>query len=284
MMQFLKRLWNLRRRKITVLLLEDDKPDLPQAFKVNPYSLVYLVSGSVVCLIIIFGFLYAFTPVGNIFYSRHDRQLRQQVIILTQKMVSLTDSMNVRDRQLNDIKKVLTGDVDTTFNVPKIPDIMTDQSVKQPVTAVTVSTSEKMIDNQDIVNSDVLNKNPIFPAPLPVEGTLTRGFKPTENHYGIDIAAQSGSYVRAVADGTVINTEWTLNYGYIIYIQHQDGYVTIYKHCTNIVKHVGDVVVKGDILGTIGQSGIISSGPHVHMELWHNGVALDPIQYLTTNQ
>lgn len=284
MIDFLKRLWKLREREVTLLLLEDEKPDLPQTFKVNPNTLAYLFVGITICIVALFTFLYTFTPIGNVLHNQRDRHLRKQVAALTQKMVSMTDSMNVRDHQLNDIKKVLTGNVDTTFKVPKIQDVTAMPETDENSTTVAEPTSEKMIDNQEIVNSNILNKNPIFPAPMPVEGTLTRGFEPEEQHYGIDIAAKSGSYVRAIADGTVINTEWTLNYGYIIYIQHREGYITIYKHCTNIVKHVGDIVVKGDILGTIGQSGIISSGPHVHLELWRNGVPLDPIKYLTNNQ
>jgi murein DD-endopeptidase MepM/ murein hydrolase activator NlpD len=89
--------------------------------------------------------------------------------------------------------------------------------------------------------------------------------------------------VRALADGVVISAEWSINYGNTIQIQHGDGYISIIKHCSSLLKKEGDVVLRGDGIGVLGLSGVINTGPHVHIELWRNGVALDPELYLITN-
>ncbi len=121
---------------------------------------------------------------------------------------------------------------------------------------------------------------PVFPVRYPVNGTLTRGYLPAEGHYGLDIATKENEPVLNIADGSVTNSGWTISNGYVISIQHKDGLLTIYKHLSKLNKKEGDIVLKGDILGTIGNTGVLSTGPHLHFELWKNGVPQNPEVYL----
>jgi murein DD-endopeptidase MepM/ murein hydrolase activator NlpD len=120
----------------------------------------------------------------------------------------------------------------------------------------------------------------VLPAPFPVNGTVTQGYSPINGHFGIDIATMSGTTIRTIAEGVVISTEWTMNYGNVVYIQHKNGYLTIFKHVSKPTRKVGDFVQKGDILGSVTESGLISSGPHLHFEIWQNGTPLNPLNYL----
>ncbi|HKJ34375.1 MAG TPA: M23 family metallopeptidase [Balneolales bacterium] len=284
MIDFIKTLFSLRRNKLTLVLLEDGKPDEPKTFDIRPQQILHLLLYITVGFFIVFVLLFSFTPVGSLISSSRDRAIRDSVIKMSNKLVNLNDSLDVRSQQLNDIINVIANNRDTTFPVsqkslidPLYVQQQSDQLIPPPGET---SSNEQFIDNTDILNSDILKNAPEFPTDPPVNGTLTRGFEPKEGHYGIDIAAKTGTYIRAIADGVVINTAWTFNYGYVIYIQHGGGYITIYKHCADLVKKGGDIVLKGDILGTVSQSGLISSGPHVHVELWRNGIALDPTKYL----
>jgi len=140
-----------------------------------------------------------------------------------------------------------------------------------------------LIESDKIIYSEKFSSVPVFPAPAPVLGTLTQKFDAKKKHFGIDIASSKGSLVKSIADGVVITADWSINYGNTIEIQHGDGYITVIKHCSSLLKKEGDVVLKGDAIGVLGMSGVINTGPHTHIEIWRNGIALDPEPYLLLN-
>ena len=115
-----------------------------------------------------------------------------------------------------------------------------------------------------------------FPALPPVEGYLTRGFDARSGHYAIDIATEEGTVVRSIGDGYVIFSDWTHEGGYAIAVQHSDGYVSVYKHAKQLLKRIGDRVRNREAIALSGNSGEITTGPHLHLEIWQNGLAQDP--------
>ncbi|MDD2539198.1 MAG: M23 family metallopeptidase [Bacteroidales bacterium] len=114
----------------------------------------------------------------------------------------------------------------------------------------------------------------------PVRGLITSGFSPAENHYAIDIVAPENSVIYAVLDGTVNFASWTEEFGYVLQIQHENNLLSIYKHCSQLFKKVGDPVTAGSAVAIIGSHGTYSTGFHLHFELWHKGVPLDPADYI----
>ncbi|MDZ7682562.1 MAG: M23 family metallopeptidase [Fodinibius sp.] len=137
-----------------------------------------------------------------------------------------------------------------------------------------------MLSQNEIIFSKIFQKVPEFPTNYPINGTFTRGYNPENGHYGIDIATEEGTSFKAIADGAVVNQDWTVNYGFVLHVQHSNGIITIYKHAASLSKSIGDIVLKGDILGTVGDVGVFSSGPHLHVEIWKNGVPQNPNSYL----
>ena len=115
----------------------------------------------------------------------------------------------------------------------------------------------------------------------PLEGIVTNQFSLAENHLGIDIVAKENETVKATMDGTVIFSDWTVETGFVIAIQHQDSYISIYKHNSANFKNAGAYVKAGDPIGIIGETGELSTGPHLHFELWYNGSPVNPLHYLT---
>ena len=116
----------------------------------------------------------------------------------------------------------------------------------------------------------------------PINGyTITRSFDYQKGHLGADIVANEGEPILAMANGTVIFSSWTDETGYVIAIQHSDNITSFYKHNSVILKNIGDVVFAGDVIAVIGNTGNLSSGPHLHFEIWHNGQALDPEHYIS---
>ncbi|HXX62366.1 MAG TPA: M23 family metallopeptidase [Bacteroidota bacterium] len=119
-----------------------------------------------------------------------------------------------------------------------------------------------------------------FPMLAPVEGFVTQGFDPSHNHFGMDIAAQRGTPVHAPGDGVVLFAGWTYDDGNMLIIAHGGGYCTVYKHNQTLLKSALASVKRGEPIALLGMSGRTSVGPHLHFEVWKNGIPQDPNEYL----
>lgn len=287
MLDFLRTLLSSKEQNLTVMLLKDNDPEQPQTFWLKPKNLLYLIYTLIGATVFVVLALIYFTPLGTVVGDVQDEELERSVQQIQEKMQNLQDSLRVRDHQLSEIQTVLKQGQDTTFTV-NYSEQMTkmfesDRSGSEMMMQSRDINIYETVAQEDIMFSQLLDRAPDFPVSYPTQGTMTRGFQPESRHYGIDIAASEDSEVRAVADGVVINSDWTINYGFVVHVQHANGIISVYKHCSSLLKQEGDIVLKNDILGSIGHSGVMSSGPHVHLELWKNGIPLNPKMYLTKN-
>ena len=116
---------------------------------------------------------------------------------------------------------------------------------------------------------------------IPIKGLVTQDFNPEEEHLGIDIVAKENEVIKATQDGRVIFAEWTAETGYVMIIQHAEKFISVYKHNSALLKAQGQDVSSGEPIAIIGNSGELSSGPHLHFELWYNGYAVDPQEYIS---
>jgi murein DD-endopeptidase MepM/ murein hydrolase activator NlpD len=114
----------------------------------------------------------------------------------------------------------------------------------------------------------------------PVRGIVTEKYRSSDKHYGVDVVAKKDEPIKAIAGGTVILSSWTDDTGYVIAIQHQGDIISVYKHCSVLMKKVGNFVEPGEIIALIGNSGKYTTGPHLHFELWYKGNPLDPEKHV----
>ena len=117
----------------------------------------------------------------------------------------------------------------------------------------------------------------------PISGVITSRFGAISRirssaHTGLDIGASIGTPISAAASGTVAFSGWKNAYGKMITIDHGNGVVTYYAHCSALYKNVGEHVNQGDIIAAVGNTGN-STGPHLHIEVRVNGVAYNPQHY-----
>ena len=122
------------------------------------------------------------------------------------------------------------------------------------------------------------NRNIYFFTPL--KGSLTNSYDPTTDHFGVDVVAPKDEAIKATLDGTVISADWTVETGYVIHLQHKNDLISVYKHNSVLLKKTGDLVKAGEPIAIIGNSGELTSGPHLHFELWKAGIPLDPTKYV----
>jgi murein DD-endopeptidase MepM/ murein hydrolase activator NlpD len=114
----------------------------------------------------------------------------------------------------------------------------------------------------------------------PVNGIVTAHFNLKDRHYGTDLATNYNQAIKSTLDGSVIFADWTLETGYVIAIQHPFNIISVYKHNSVLLKKSGDHVNVGEPIAISGQSGELSSGPHLHFELWYNGIPLNAEDYI----
>jgi murein DD-endopeptidase MepM/ murein hydrolase activator NlpD len=129
------------------------------------------------------------------------------------------------------------------------------------------------------LNSKIRNEQFLFFPPL--EGFISDSFNLQTNHYGIDLVAKTGAKIKSIGEGTVIVSDWNPQTGYVLGIQHSENFISFYKHCSVLLKNVGDIITTGENIAIIGNSGELSSGPHLHLELWKSGTPLDPSLYIS---
>ncbi len=114
----------------------------------------------------------------------------------------------------------------------------------------------------------------------PLKGEVSGEVDTKVGHYGIDIKAPEDEAVKSTLAGTVIYTDWSSENGHVIHVQHTHNLVSVYKHCSYLLKEQGDLVKTGEPIAIIGNSGSLSMGTHLHFELWYNGVAQNPKQFI----
>ena len=114
----------------------------------------------------------------------------------------------------------------------------------------------------------------------PTRGMVSDHFNAEKKHFGTDIAANPNESVLATMDGTVILSTYTAETGYLIGVQHNQDLISIYKHCGSLLKKEGERVKGGEAIALVGNSGTLSTGPHLHFELWYKGHPINPEKYI----
>lgn len=114
----------------------------------------------------------------------------------------------------------------------------------------------------------------------PVEGVIVKNFDTRSGHFGIDYGVKEDSPVYASLGGIVTFAGYTAENGYVLIIDYGEGYLTIYKHCSALLKKERDNVIQGELVALSGNSGYKSSGPHLHFEIWYDGKAVNPSEYI----
>ncbi|QHT69024.1 M23 family metallopeptidase [Rhodocytophaga rosea] len=214
--------------------------------------------------------------------------INKQIIELTAQVDSLEEQIAYRDKALLGISQVIQGNdkflgaqnsrTDTTaikqteVNTDTIAPV--DIEIRKEMESQESMPSNPVVRNVSHTPSDELQNIFLF-NPL-TGGIITDRFDAKKAHYGVDIVAKKDEPVKAVADGTVIMASWTSDTGHIMAVQHHGNLISVYKHNSVLLKKTGNFVRAGEIISVIGNSGELTSGPHLHFELWHNSNPINP--------
>lgn len=246
---------------------------------------IFAISGFILILVIAIVYtVVAYTPIREFIPGYPDAMMSHHIRENAMKLDSIERELAMRDQYFQNINRIVNGEMpenylnDTTA-IAGQEDIEFTRSGNDSILREQVEAEEqfRLSVIEQASNGKNLHEMHFF---TPVQGLITNSFNPLENHYGVDLVAGPNEVVKATLDGTVTLAAWTLETGYVIQIQHENNLMSVYKHNAELFKSAGLKVNAGDAIAVIGNSGELSSGPHLHFELWHNGAPLDPVKYI----
>lgn len=217
-------------------------------------------------------------------YSSSD--LLNRTIYLTEKTDSLEQQIALNNKFYQSIEGVLSGktkgflpkeslETDTNYNIIDIKTI--NPNIQDSILRSYVDEEDKF----NLTKNELVIENKMFFTPI--KGEITQGFNSKENHYALDISADIGTPVKSILEGKIIFSEWSVDTGYVIIVDHGQGIISAYKHNSKALKKQNDFVQAGEVIAYSGNQGNLSTGPHLHFELWKNGTPINPQPLLNFN-
>lgn len=240
-------------------------------------SVLFLICSLTVLII-------AFTPLREFIPGYSPSHLSKNLINLSLKTDSLLTEIQIKDQKFKILEKVVRGEA---FN---------DSVFYDSSKLVVVDEEALNASSQDSVFREAIEREGRFnvlselekkPSELrniafyaPIKGMVSDAFDLQSDHFGVDVVAPENEAIKACLPGTVVLANWTTETGYTLVIQHENDLISTYKHNSVLLKKVGSIVKAGDVIAIIGNSGRLSTGPHLHFELWHKGKAINPEHHI----
>lgn len=264
--------------KYRLVVLNEDTFEERFSFKLNRLNVFVFSTLAAIFLILLTTIIIAFTPLKEYIPGYSSTALQKKATDLTFKTDSLRQALAINEQYMASIRKVLTGDVKTVdFN----KDSILEAAKTDPNSLDFYPSREDSLLREKVLQEDkynpLLSENELNRVLFaPVKGSISEPYDLKEKHYAVDIVTTKDAPVKAVADGTVIFAEWTAQTGYVVIIEHKRNLLSVYKHNASISKEQGEVVKGGEVIATAGNTGELSTGPHLHFELWLDGNPIDP--------
>ena len=263
--------------KYRLVLLNDSTYEEKTSFKISRLNVFSALFALMFIIVLITSGILFFTPIREYIPGYSSTSLQKQANLLSYKTDSLRQIVFLNDQYINSLKKVLTGDLETIEYKPDsvvYKDAMNIQIIEK---SKEDSILRQLVDSEDKYNLANINKDrDFYLLTSPINGAVSQNYSIADDHLAIDISVDIGTPVKAVSNGRVILSEWTTQTGYVLIIDHGNDLISVYKHNSKLLKSQGEIVKQGEIIALSGNSGVLTSGPHLHFELWSEGFSIDP--------
>lgn len=283
-----KTLWERLKYTYRLIIMNNETFEEVGSYRLSLLNVYVLLSTIVVLVAIMMWMLITYTPLKQYIpgYSGADLDLELMAELET-KVAELEKEQQNRDFYLNNVRKVIAGDVESEDDISKDINTTVDSTTRILPSEEEEEVRDAMQNyNNQSGNTIRFNQSPnqsleqLHFIP-PVSGEVMKGFDKKTRHFGVDLVAPANTPIKAVMDGYVFFADWTMETGNVIGIQHSNNMITFYKHNSLLLKEVGSMVKAGEAVAVIGDTGTKTDGPHLHFELWHNGKAMDASEYIT---
>ncbi|MEM5539430.1 MULTISPECIES: M23 family metallopeptidase [unclassified Olleya] len=269
--------------KYRLVILNDDTFEERLSLNLTRLNVFILGTISAILLIVLTTILIAFTPLKEYIPGYSSTTLKKKAVKLSFQTDSLQRTIDLNEKYFASIKQVLQGEVSTVkFNKDSII-----QAAKLEASQVDLnpikedSILRQKVDKEDKYSLfETATSKANFVLFPPVNGTISENYNVKTKHYAVDVVVAKDTPIKSTADGTVIFAEWTAQTGHVIIIEHSQGLISVYKHNASLTKAQGDLVKAGEVIATAGNTGELSTGPHLHFELWSDGYPVNPTNFI----
>lgn len=276
--KFLQRI----RFKYRVSILNENT--LEEAFHLRLSRLsVYLITGTFALVsFILLSLLIFFTPIKYFLPGFADSSIRSELMMETMRVDSLTQALDLQQKQMSVIKDILAGNIvlDTvdvdSLEVKNWDNLLLGKSEAEQEFVEEFEREEKY--NLGSIAVPKTEMTEVFVKP--VKGVIIQPFNPKLNQYGVELAASPSEAVLAALKGTVVMVDYSLKYGYIVGIQHNGGFFSLYKNNERVLKQVGQEVRAGEVIAIVGAKGKQATDSYLHFELWQKGKPVNPADHI----
>jgi murein DD-endopeptidase MepM/ murein hydrolase activator NlpD len=270
--------------KYRLVILNEDTFEERLSFQLSKLNVIILTAISTLLLISGTALLITFTPIREFIPGYSSTALKNKATRLTITVDSLMAAVKINDVYFKSIRNMLTGQLDS-LSIKEAYSINSTELVDAETLNTYASQEDSILrekveqeDKYSLLEKATFNANfTLFP---PVSGQISEEYNADAKHYAIDIVTEKDEPVKATLDGTVIFSEWSVETGYVIIIEHSRGLISVYKHNNLLLKSQGDLVTAGEVIAVVGDTGEFSYGPHLHFELWIDGYPVNPSDYI----
>lgn len=277
-----KAFWNNIKFKYKLTIINENTLEEVVGLRVSKLNGMSVLLTICAVTFLIAACIIAFTPLRNYLPGYMNSDVRAQIVTNALRMDSLQQLVERQNLYILNIQDIFSGkvNIDSVHSIDSLTTVRQDslipRSAREDEFRRQYEETEKY--NLTSMNSQSESDGRIFHRP--VLGMVSSRYDAGKKHYGIDIAANPNESVLAALDGTVILSTYTAETGYVIQVQHSQDLISVYKHCGSLLKQAGDAVKAGEAIALVGNSGALTTGPHLHFELWHRGRAVNPEKYI----
>ena len=270
--------------KFRLVVLNEDTFEERLSFKLTILNIFVLSGVFSILLVASTTVLIAYTPIREYIPGYSSTQLKKDATQLVLEADSLKRKLQSLENYTKVLIPILSGQQplnEVDFDSLKENSKPIDFDVSKLDASKTDSLFREKVDSKDrfpLFDKAENKIDMVFFAPI--TGNITQQFNITEKHFAIDISQTTGTPVKAIEDGRVIFAEWTTETGYVIIVEHGTGFISVYKHNGALLKQQGDFVKSGEAIASVGSTGELTTGPHLHFELWYNGYPVNPLNYI----
>ena len=272
--------WKKALNKYRFVIMTDDSFEEKFSLKTNRLNVFLFLSFFTLFCVVATFILITNTSLREFVPGKESEEVQREIISLVLRSDSLMARLENQQLYFENFKTIIGGKIplDSSItidnkNIEKKPSF--ERSVEDSLLRILVESNET-----GMINLKNNVKNELFAFFTPVLGVVTDTFNLKAKHFGIDLVAKENSRISSVLDGVVVISDWNPQTGYVIGVQHKNGFLSLYKHNSMLLKSVGNYVNAGEHIAVIGNTGEFSSGPHLHFELWLDGVAVNPKNYI----
>jgi len=273
------------RNKYRLLLINDSTFEERFSVRLTRMNVLLLAAGAFAFTALLVGTIIVYTPLKRYIPGYSDQETKLNAYRSTVMADSLELQVRERDLYIDNLRKVLRGelpaDTATLFDPvdvkPSAADLLPGRSDSLLRAKVAKEEEYSLVEGRATTERRELAGVYFF---APIRGIVTSTFDRGKAHYGIDIVTKADAAVKACLAGTVLLASWTTDAGHVLQVQHTNGLTSVYKHNSVLLKKVGDQVKAGEAVAIVGDSGELTTGPHLHFELWLNSEPVDPQGYM----